>query len=70
MGTSYSVMNKKTRQMFAGFDAENQPIWTDDEHKACAYSDRSEAHGQALLFARFGLDVQKKPMAITKEKTT
>lgn len=64
MQTSYAVMNKATGQLFAGFDADKQPVWTDDERKARSYSDKRDAHGQALLFACFGVNAQKKPVAL------
>jgi hypothetical protein len=64
MQTSYAVMNKATGQLFAGFDADNQPMWTDDERKARAYSDKSDARGQALLFMSFGIKAQQKPVAL------
>lgn len=64
MQTSYAVMNKATSQLFAGFDADKQPMWTDDERKARAYGDKSEARGQALLFVAFGVKAQQKPVAL------
>lgn len=64
MDISYAVMNKESGQMFAGFDADNQPMWTDDERKAYAYGDKSQAHGQALLFECFGVKVQQKPVVL------
>lgn len=64
MQTSYAVMNKATGQLFAGFDADNQPLWTDDERKARAYNDKSAAHGQALLFVCFGIKAQQKPVVL------
>lgn len=50
MQPSYAVMNKETRQLFAGFDADKLPMWTDDERKARSYARKSDAHSQALLF--------------------
>jgi len=64
MHTSYAVMNKATREMFAGFDANGQPLWTSDECKARAYNDKRDAHGQALLFVCFGIKAQQKPVAL------
>lgn len=64
MEARYAVMNKETRQLFAGFDADQQPMWTDDERKAKTYSDKRDAHGQALLFACFDIKAQKKPVAL------
>jgi hypothetical protein len=64
MTPSYAVMNKETGQLFAGFDADQQPVWTDDERKARTYSDKRDAHGQALLFACFDIKTQKKPVAL------
>jgi len=62
--TSYAVMHKETRQFFAGFDANNQPTWTDREAAAQRYADKSAAHGQALLFTCFGIKAQKKPVVL------
>lgn len=64
MNTRYAVMNKATGQLFAGFDADNQPTWTDDERKARAYGDKSEARGQAMLFVCFGVKAQQKPVKL------
>jgi hypothetical protein len=64
MQTSYAVMNKTTGQLFAGFDADQQPMWTDDERKASAYSDKCDARGQALLFVCFGIKAQQKPVTL------
>lgn len=62
--TSYAVMNKATRQLFAGFDADNQLLWTNDERKARAYSRKEDARGQTLLFVCFGVKAQQKPVAL------
>jgi hypothetical protein len=64
MTASYAVMNKATGQLFAGFDAEQQPVWTDDERKAYAYGRKEDARGQALLFVCFGIKAQQKPVAL------
>lgn len=64
MQTSYAVMHKETRQLFAGFDADKLPMWTDDERKARSYGDKRDAHGQALLFMCFGIKAQQKPVAL------
>lgn len=64
MQTSYAVKNKATGQLFVGFDANQQPMWTDDERKARAYSNKADARGQALLFACFGVKAQQKPVAV------
>ena len=64
MQPSYAVMNKVTGQLFAGFDSSNQPIWTDDERKAVAYREKSDARGQALLFVCFGVKAQQKPVTV------
>jgi len=61
---SYAVMIKATGQLFAGFDADQQPVWTDDERKARAYSHKADAHGQAMLFECFGVKVQKNPVSL------
>ena len=63
MQTSYAVMHKETRQLFAGFDADKQPMWT-DERKARSYASKCDAHGQALLFMSFGIKAQQKPVAL------
>lgn len=64
MQTSYAVMNKATGQLFAGFDADKHPVWTDDERSARAYSDKSAARGQALLFVAFGIKAQQTPVKV------
>lgn len=64
MQTSYAVMNKATGQLFAGFDADNQPLWTDDERRARAYVRKEDARGQALLFVCFGIKAQQKPVEV------
>jgi hypothetical protein len=64
MQTSYAVMNKGTGLLFAGFDSDKQPSWTDDEFKARKYSDKSDARGQALLFVCFGVKAQQKPVSL------
>lgn len=64
MQTRFAVMHKATGQLFAGFDSDNQPTWTNDERKARAYGDKSEARGQALLFVRFGVAAQQKPVTL------
>jgi hypothetical protein len=64
MQTTYAVMNKATGQLFAGFDADKQPVWTDDERKARAYSHKADARGQAMLFACFGVKAQQKTVAV------
>jgi hypothetical protein len=64
MQTSYAVVNKETRQLFAGFDADQEPVWTDDKRQARAYSDKRDARGQALLFACFGIKAQQKPVTL------
>lgn len=62
MRAAYAVMNKATGHLFAGFDTEQQPVWTDDERKARAYGEKSDARGQALLFVCFGIKAQQKPV--------
>ena len=62
--TRYAVMHKETRQFFAGFDADQQPTWTDNESKARSYARKPDAHGQALLFMSFGIKAQQKPVAL------
>lgn len=64
MQPTYAVMNKQTGQLFAGFDANNNVLWTDDERKARAYSDKRDARGQALLFAAMLIPAQQKPVAL------
>ncbi len=64
MQTAYAVMNKQTGQLFAGFDAEHNVLWTDDERKARAYADKRDARGQALLFAAMLIPAQQKPVAL------
>ena len=64
MNTHYAVMNKATGQLFAGFDSNNEPKWTDDENQARAYESKSDARGQALLFACFGVKAQQKPVVM------
>ena len=64
MQTNYAVMNKTTGQLFAGFDAESDVLWTDDERKARAYSDKRDARGQALLFAAMLIPAQQKPVTL------
>lgn len=64
MQTAYAVMNKQTGQMFAGFDADNNVLWTADERKARAYADRRDARGQALLFAAMLIPAQQTPVAL------
>lgn len=64
MTTSYTVKNKATGLLFAGFDAENQPLWTAEERKARSYSDKRDARGQALLFVCFGIKAQQQPVAL------
>lgn len=64
MQSRFAVMNKETGQLFAGFDADNKPMWTDDERNARSYGDKSEARGQALLFMCFGVNAQQKPVAL------
>jgi len=64
MQTRYAVMNKATGQLFAGFDADQQPMWTDSEASARAYSNKRDAHGQALLFVCFGIRAQQKPVTL------
>jgi len=64
MQTSYAVMNKETGLLFAGFDSDQQPSWTDDECKARKYGDKSDARGQAMLFVCFGVKAQQKPVSL------
>ncbi len=64
MQVRYAVMNKATNKMFAGFDTEGNPIWTSRESKAKSYMEKSAAHGQALLFACFGIKAQQKPVVM------
>lgn len=62
--TLYAVMHKETRQLFVGFDADQQPTWTDEESKARSYARKHEAHGQALLFMSLDIKTQQRPVAL------
>ena len=64
MQTNYAVMSKTTGQLFVGFDADNNVLWTDDERQARAYSDKRDARGQALLFVAMLIPAQQKPVAL------
>jgi hypothetical protein len=64
MNATYAVRNKKTGELFAGFDVNQKPQWTVDESKAFAYVSKNDAYGQALLFNSFGIKAQQKPVAL------
>ncbi len=60
--SSYAVMHKITRLLFAGFDKSNEPLWVDQVEEAMCYAEESSARGQALLFVCHGVAAQKKPV--------
>lgn len=62
MNKNYAVKHKETGLFFSDFDANNQPIWA-DENQAKRF-DKSGARGQALLFACHDIKVQQKPVSI------
>lgn len=58
---TYLIYRRHSRNFFAGFDADGNPIWVDRE-AARRYTDRVHAEGQAILLARFDNAVQQKPV--------
>jgi hypothetical protein len=59
---AYGIKHKTTGLFFGGFNNDNTPRWV-PEVKACGMS-MEGAKGQAALFARFDIPVQKKPVAL------
>jgi hypothetical protein len=59
--SAYAIKDKETGLFFAGFDADMAPLWS-YEVEAKKYGAAADAHGQALLFASFGIRAQKKPV--------
>lgn len=56
----YGIKNKRNGLFFAGFDAAHNAIWGS---KAMPMR-KLEAEAQALLLARFDLNVQRKPVQL------
>lgn len=61
---TFAVKHKTTGLLFAGFDANQNPVWTDDERKARHHPNRQAAESQAILFVRFGINAQRKAMPL------
>lgn len=60
----YAVKNAKTGELFAGFDADNNALWTDTKNNARAFASRLEAQCQANLFRRFEIPAQLKAVTL------
>lgn len=61
---TFAVKHKTTGLLLAGFAADNSPVWTDDEAKARHHPNLQAAESQAILLIRFGVNVQRKPIAL------
>jgi hypothetical protein len=59
---TYTVKHKESGKFFAGFDANNKPVWGNEQ--AAKRMDKDAARQQALLFRCFDLRVQSKPVAL------
>src|ERR1043165_7064119 len=57
---AYAVKHKETGLFFSGFDRNDMPTWGSE--KDARQFDKSGTTQQALLFARFGIAAQKKPV--------
>jgi hypothetical protein len=59
---AYGIKHKATKKFFAGFDGNDQPVWTADMSKA--WKDcRLAAECQASLLCTLDEQVQRKPVA-------
>lgn len=60
----YGVKNSQTGKLFAGFDASNAVLWTNDEAQARSFGSVIEAQAQARLFRATDIRAQSKPVGL------
>ena len=61
---TFVVRHKDTGLLFAGFDSGKNLLWTDDKTTARHHPNREAAESQAILFARFGINAQRKAVTL------
>ena len=63
MNIRYGIYHKEHKAYFSGFDANDQPVWADENH-AKPYAERLHAEAQAHCFAMNDQRVQRKPVQL------
>jgi hypothetical protein len=56
----YTIINKATKEFFAGFDSNDMPVFTKYEDSAWSIESIYHAEAQAIALARMDRNVQKK----------
>lgn len=59
----FTIRNKATGELFAGFDRDGAAVWTCDVSRAWRH-DRLFAQAQALCLHRIGIPAQQKVIAL------